>query len=295
VASGRRSSSTSPANIKTALLGDYANARFSIRVNVADFSKRILVDNIRFAGDITKRQTFHVRGSQQHAVTTNPLFSFDTVSNWSSSVGVSASTNKTQGMGSIGVAAANTTTLISRPFSTTELVGVTRKLSIDVFVLKPQPNAYWNGTISLSTTCGGLTNAYIGQASLTNRFENEFNTAEFTLPDSASVTCNGKPAEEQNLAGKRFKILDNAGSLSFSDDACDYPLKVQGNTALAAVDSCIPKGGAGSAIKIVRQTLESADGKLGKVTFEASFSAPLKQVAGGMQCTVTSESVARRL
>jgi hypothetical protein len=109
------------------------------------------------------------------------------------------------------------------------------------------------------------------------------------------VTCNGKLAKEQNLTGKHFKILDDAGSLRFSDEACDYPLKVQGNTALAAVDSCIPKRGAGSAIKIVRQTLESADGKLGKVTFEGSFSAPLKQVADGMQCTVTSESVARRL
>lgn len=73
----------------------------------------------------------------------------------------------------------------------------------------------------------------------------------------ATITCNGKVAKEQSLVGKRFKIIDDGGALRFSDEACDYPLKVDGDKAVAAVDSCVPKSGGTDPVKIARQTLEA--------------------------------------
>ncbi len=195
-----------PTNFRNALLGDYANARFHIQLNVADCARRVLLDNLRFGGDITKRQTYHVRGSQQNPVTTNALFSFDDVNEWGSNRPLGASTNKVQGTGSVGVAASGYTTVTSRPFATSELTGVTRKLSLDVFVPKPQPNQYWTGSLELYVTCGALYNAYVGQYSLTNRFENEYNTALFTAPEEVYQTLRGARGQ---LTGCRLTTVLN--------------------------------------------------------------------------------------
>jgi hypothetical protein len=192
---------TLPPEIKNALLGDFARARFHIQLDYRDCTRRLLLDNIRFAGDVVKRQNYHLRGSQKHSVTTNPLFSFDDVTNWGSSgSALVASTNKVQGTGSVGVNATWWTTVVSRPFNTNELVGVTRRMSLDVFVPEPSGNEYWGGAVQLYATCGGINNSYIGQYGLSNRFDGEFNTAEFTLPEDLFQVLSGARGEFSNCS-----------------------------------------------------------------------------------------------
>jgi hypothetical protein len=52
-----------PAAVQTALLGDYADARISILVNLGSCGQPTLFDNLRFAGDLHNRERFHLRGS----------------------------------------------------------------------------------------------------------------------------------------------------------------------------------------------------------------------------------------
>jgi hypothetical protein len=191
---------TLPLPLKTALLGDFSRARFHVQLNYTDCTRRILLDNIRFGGDVVKRQNYHLRGSQKHPVTTNPLFSFDNVANWGSNGPIVGSTNKVQGTGAVGVNASWFTTVISRPFNISELVGVTRRMSLDVFVPKPSGGDYWGGSIQLYATCGGISNAYIGQYGLSNRFDGEYNTAEFTLPEDLYQVLRGARGPAANCS-----------------------------------------------------------------------------------------------
>jgi hypothetical protein len=189
-----------PPQLRTAMLGDFSRARFNIQLNYTDCAHPILLDNIRFGGNVTKRQNYHLRGSQKHSVTTNPLFSFDDVGSWGSNTPVTASATKVQGSGSLAVNASWWTPVTSRPFNINELVGVTRRLSLDIFVPKPSGDSYWGGSIQLYATCGGISNAYIGQYGLTNRFEGEFNTAEFTLPDDLYQVLRGARGPAANCS-----------------------------------------------------------------------------------------------
>src|SRR5690606_10447229 len=104
-----------------------------------------------------------------------------------------------------------------RSFSTSEILGVTANLSLDLFLPKPQPNIYWNGDVALSLSCSNLVNSYIGPAvSLTNLFEDEFNTLEFTLTSeqvtaltSGATGCTIEVLLNTNPAG--MILLDNMG------------------------------------------------------------------------------------
>jgi hypothetical protein len=96
------------------------------------------------------------------------------------------------------------------------------------------------------------------------------------------------------VAGKRFKILDQGGALTFSDDSCDVPLKVEGNTAVAATESCTGKRNPSQSFKINKQSIES-DGKIGKLVFEADFQVTPARVEKSMDCRVVLSSTARRL
>lgn len=180
-----------PENVRTAMLGDFANASLSIELNYAGCTQPILLDNLRFAGELTKRQDYHLRGSQTYDVATNSLFSFDHVGDWSSNVSLSASDDRVQGTGSVAVNASWWTPVTSRPFSTTELSGVTRNLSIDVYVPDPQQSRWWNGTVDMYLTCGPIYNAYVGQGELKDRFLDEFNTIEYQLTQEMFQVLSG--------------------------------------------------------------------------------------------------------
>jgi hypothetical protein len=84
-------------------------------------------------------------------------------------------------------------------------------------------------------------------------------------------------------------------ALTFSDDGCDIPLKVDGDTAVAATDTCKPKRGTFESFKITKQLIESMDGKQAKLAFEAGFHAHAQSVENGMSCTIVASSRARRL
>lgn len=180
---------TVPANVQEALLGDYADARISIIVNLGSCGQPTLFDNLRFAGDIKNRERFHIRGSETHPVNTSSVFSFDNRSDWSSQASLSTSSTRVEGNASLAVSAGGWTTVQSRGFDTSLIGGAaTSRLSLDVYIPNPQANRWWYGDVQLYMTCGPLNNSYIGQRSLTYLFTGEFNTLEYSLtPQQVSV------------------------------------------------------------------------------------------------------------
>ncbi len=112
---------------------------------------------------------------------------------------------------------------------------------------------------------------------------------------SVKVTCNGKLAKDVPVAGKHFKVTEEGGMLRFADNACEFPMKVQGSVATAASDTCAPKSAGTPPVKITKQTLES-DGEVAKVAFEGKFQNTLVKDGNKlMECTVIAETAARRL
>jgi hypothetical protein len=112
---------------------------------------------------------------------------------------------------------------------------------------------------------------------------------------SVKVTCNGKLAKEVPVAGKHFRVTEEGGMLRFADNACEFPMKVQGSVASAASDTCAPKSAGAPPVKITKQTLES-DGEIAKVAFEGKFQNTLAKDGNKvMECTVVAETAARRL
>lgn len=83
------------------------------------------------------------------------------------------------------------TVVTSRPFSTSELEGVTQNLSVDVFIPEREPTQSWNGDMQVFLTCGPHNSLPLGFLSLVGRFAGEFNTVEFVLPSQVANTLNG--------------------------------------------------------------------------------------------------------
>lgn len=207
---------TVPAEVRTALLGDFANGVLSIHLNLGSCTSPVLLDNLRFAGNLKQRERFHIRGSQLNAITTSPLLSFDNRSDWSATVALGSSTNRVQGTASLSLAASGYTVVKSRPFNTTEIPTATNRLSVDLFIPNPQPNQYWYGDVQLALTCGSLTDSYVGRQPLTNLFSGEFNTLDFHLSDqqvavlrAANSGCRWSIAVNVNPSGSF--LLDNMG------------------------------------------------------------------------------------
>lgn len=208
---------TVPQNIQDVLLGDYANAQFSIQINYSGCSADpILLDNLRFDGELREREIFHLRGSQTYDVATNDLFSFDHPSDWSASVPISGNSElRVEGSGSLAVEAGGYVPVVSRQFSTSEISSVTPNLSIDVYLPEPQMNPYWAGSVQMVMVCG-WTYFDLGAQSLTNRFEDEFNTLEYTLSDLAVDALNSDRSDCEmrvilNTTPSGVLLLDNMG------------------------------------------------------------------------------------
>ncbi|HVJ14948.1 MAG TPA: hypothetical protein VM686_05885 [Polyangiaceae bacterium] len=138
---------------------------------------------------------------------------------------------------------------------------------------------------------GNTVNASVKVAPGADRFAGEWEQTNGT----ATVVCNGKVAKEQPLAGKRFKLTRSAEGLKFSDDACEFPLAVEGTHAKATSDHCVPANPESPIITISKQSIESADGKLATVVFEGNFHVDMPDVNKQMDCNVTVNGSARRL
>jgi hypothetical protein len=199
---------TVPAAVRTALLDDFARAQFSIQLYYPNCSSPLLIDNLRFDGNLQEREIFHERGSRKHTVTSNPLFDFETPDDWSAPGSLSASNLYTHGAASLAVPSGGYYPVTSRPFSTSELSGVTSKLSIDVYVPKQSPDPFWYGAVGLLLTCGPYNNAWLGQAELRHPFYEEFNTLNFTLSDGVRNLLRGDSGVQN---GCRIQVSVNTG------------------------------------------------------------------------------------
>jgi hypothetical protein len=206
-----------PTNVRDALLGDTGNARISIQPNIATCptlaerqSGNVLsLDNLRFTGQLTDRQIFHMRGSLGYTVSSSGPLAFESSSDWSSpNANLSTNTDfRTQGVRSVGVPIDGYRTITSRPFSTSELSQVTGRLNLDLFIPRPVPNAWWYGDVALSLTCGNMTNQPIGQPQqLTYLFQQEFNSLVFEVPPAIQSVLRAAHS------GCRVSIALNAAS-----------------------------------------------------------------------------------
>lgn len=174
-----------PSNVRSALLGDYPDAQLRLAVNLGECVAPFRIDNVRFTGDIEYRSVFHVPAP---IISTNSLFGFENRSDWSSTQNATLaaeSTNKIQGSSALAVVnASGYGVFTSRSFGSAEVGPVTSKLALSIFIPRPQPNQHWTGDVSLAMTCPSknIHNQPLGQNSLTNRFQNEYNRLEFAVP-----------------------------------------------------------------------------------------------------------------
>lgn len=177
-----------PSGIVDALLGDYPDARLRITANVPACGDPVLIDSIRFGGNIMLRSEFHTEGSEGITVTSSSVLTFDSLTDWSSAQTAitSESTLVTQGMGAISFTPGAWSRIESRVFATTELAGVTNVLSFDVHIPDLPADFYWLGQMNAFVDCpsAGLWNTFVGHQPLQILFDDEFNRVEYMLPDS---------------------------------------------------------------------------------------------------------------
>jgi hypothetical protein len=212
---------TVPQNIQDILLGVDANAQYHIVLNLA-CGAPVLLDNLRFLGNLRERQQFFTRASSQYTVTSNPLFSFDDSGDWSSTSPLSAeSQTKIEGAASLGVVP-TFTQVKSRSFSTAELSAVTDRLNLDVYLPKqpPLPPQWWSGSLELFFTCGGLVNQSVGLVELQNEgFLGQFNSYEFTLPSNLVSILNGSQGTFTGCSvDVHFSMVNPQGTTFFLDN-----------------------------------------------------------------------------
>jgi hypothetical protein len=160
-------------------------------LNLGSCQAPVLIDNLRFSGNIVQREVFHLRGSSTFPVSSNSLFGFEQLSDWSSSTTLAASTDFTQGTRALSVAANNFTPVVSRAFNTSELSGVTNQLNLDVRIPSPPSNAYWFGDVSVVFSCGPVNGASFGPAPLTYKFRGEYNSFRFVLSPELVTALKG--------------------------------------------------------------------------------------------------------
>ena len=127
--------------------------------------------------------------SAQFALTSQEsAFGFESVSSWTASAGVLASSSvHTQGSASLSVKNFGYSELVSAPLST--LSGVTSQFSISV---RPPQSPGW-GTFQIFVTSPSLnlTNAWVGQATLQGLPANQFSEVVVALPANIQQALSG--------------------------------------------------------------------------------------------------------
>lgn len=209
-----------PQDVQDALLGDWPDARFRIEVNAGSCVEPLLLDNLRFEGDIQAREAYHSASGGAARNSVGPL-SFDLLSDWNSNeVTLVRGGLHTEGVASLGFASKTWIELKSRIFRSNEHLQLGGKFAVDVYVpeLPAQPD--WVGALQLYAECpaANLYNAFVDQKTIYPSFDGEFNAIEFDVPAYvrqalASTSAGGcflKFALALNERTGTF-YLDNAG------------------------------------------------------------------------------------
>ncbi|HEY5959068.1 MAG TPA: hypothetical protein VIV60_21065 [Polyangiaceae bacterium] len=213
---------TLPNEIRQALLGDYPNAQFILSTNLSECSARFRIDNLRFTGEVTYRQQFHVPTGSLTNIAPGTLFGFENRSDWTAvqNANLAAETsNKVQGAAALSVVnASGYGAFRSRAFTNTEAGPVKRNLAMSVYIPRPQPNPYWTGEVQVSLTCPsrGLNDAWVGGVPLTHLFESEYNRLVFKLPDNVFNALNGRTYSDCR-ASIALNVANGAGTFVFDN------------------------------------------------------------------------------
>lgn len=175
------------ASVRDFLLGDVPNVQISLIVNHSVCgTERLMVDHVRFEGNLIQRTVFHdSMGLGSEA--TSPVFSFDHLEDWTcSQCSLSLEPPGTEGDASLGVQSSGWSMVKSRPFDTSELIVSGNQVSVDLYLPAPQPNPYWVGDMQMYVSCprSGIYGQYLGYQSLMGAFWGEFNTLSFSLSPS---------------------------------------------------------------------------------------------------------------
>jgi hypothetical protein len=175
-----------PSVITDILLGDSPDARFRMEVNVGGCGAPVGIDALRFGGDLHYRTIYHSEPSPPATVASSSVLTFDQTADWGSfQTTVGAETgNVTQGSAALSLGTANWMSVASRRFATTELAGVTDRLSFDIFIPDLPPDYYWFGGLNAFAECpsASMWKTFVGHQPLQILFDNEYNRIEFALP-----------------------------------------------------------------------------------------------------------------
>jgi hypothetical protein len=244
---------TVPDQVYNSISGDYPNAEFQLNFNVNETGKCVNVDYFRFSGELEQRTQFHVVGSRDLIVIGNSLFSFDKLSDWTSSYTtlISDAQIKEEGLASLSLNSKGYAMVKSREFNTNELRNITNKLNVDVFVPNPQPNPWWVGTVQVFLTCpqASVYNTYLGQKDLTHFFYDEFNSLTLDLSNQivsvlsqSNINCEIGIVLNVNNGAPDFK-LDNMG---FINELGVMPSENQNEDLDPNAGGSTPSGGVGA-------------------------------------------------
>lgn len=182
-----------PSAVVNALLGDFPDARIRMSMNVATCGYPVVIDAIRFGGEVTTRTEFHQIAGGSPIVSSSVL-TFDNVGDWTATQGtLSATSNATEGTAALQFEASDYTRIQSREFSTSELSGITNRLGFDVFIPDLPPSFYWLGYMNAFIECpsANLWRTYVGHQPLQILFDDEYNRVEFDLSSHVVGVLNG--------------------------------------------------------------------------------------------------------
>jgi hypothetical protein len=209
---------TVSSNVKTAFLGDYPNAQIMLHINLATCNAPITIDNLRFGGDLSRRQIYHSRASQNYLVSNGAVSGFDNLSDWTTSGSKSAADSFIQGTGALAIPAGGWNPIQSRWFTKAEAGSLSGSLNLDVYIPSPQSNRSWVGDVQLEWECSHFSKITMGPKPLTNGFEGEYNSLRFDLPanlvtflSSAASTEACRVTVDLNTNPGGTYYLDNMG------------------------------------------------------------------------------------
>jgi hypothetical protein len=175
-----------PAGLKSALDGDYPNAR--LRATSSTELSGVRVRGLRFSGTApTAARPPHQ--ALRSDVRSNAFLDFETDGDWSG-LNTETSLMASHGLRSMRLSTDGWTEVETRVFATSELPAVGQALSLDVFVPQALPQPSWIGNVSAYLQCPskGVWGRWLGQAELGKLFPGEWNTVRIPLGSSTITT-----------------------------------------------------------------------------------------------------------
>lgn len=210
-----------PTSVVAALRSDLPGVQLIVAVNTG--TAGLLIDHLRFAGDVAPQDVEHIEGSLPHDVSLLPMGGFEVLADWTPSPagGVTLETvTVLDGQAALEIEPGGVRVLESGAFDTEELAGISDTLSIDVFVPNPQPNPWWVGEVQLFASCpsAGLFDQWLGQEALTNLFTDEYNQLQFEVPPAVREAWEGDYSD----CSVSIVLNTNAGAGAFLLDRLGF-------------------------------------------------------------------------